>query len=176
MEPRPRLAGENRALFSRGERRADDAEGGSVPCGGEAAGVAVGEDAFSIGDELRPETADGTAGGEILLEDPVGFGFQGLERPRRHSGQPLQCPAQIHRCRTRGEQGLPGSFEVVRRKRQTVRRGATDGRRASHDHLADRFRHFRRAAGGHDFGPRRQRTLIEQVQRAILEPERTEAH
>ena len=69
----------------------DRGEGGAVCGGGEAAGVAVGEDvehgvcaSASVLEELQPVLADGAADGVVFLEHRQGFGEEALVDLRDH--------------------------------------------------------------------------------------------
>src|SRR5207249_11213735 len=86
---------------------------------------------------------------------------------------------QVHRGRSRIEQGTARLGEILTgpsRQCEAVRRGATDGGSPAHDHLPDGLRGLARGARLDDLDFRGKPPLIEQVQRAVLEPDGAEAH
>ena len=124
-------------------------------------------------------TADGPAGSEILRQHAVGFRAQRLEAARLHRREAVQRPAEVHRRRSRIEQGgarLGKIFPGTERQSEAVSRGAADGGSAAHHHVPDRLRGLARRARLHDLDAGGKAPLIEQVQLAVLEPEGAEAH
>ena len=89
--------------------RPDDPKGCPVASGGQGAGIAVGEDAGSVGHQLRPRFAHGLVHLDILRVDGQGFRLQpgqaeGLPAPLH----PVQRPKQVHRSGPAGGQDLLG--------------------------------------------------------------------
>ena len=73
LEPGPRLVREDALHLAEPDGGADDAECRAVAGGGERAGVAVGEDARLVGQELRSEVAHAAARREVLPLDGEGL-------------------------------------------------------------------------------------------------------
>ena len=78
LQKRPRLIGINVNVFALLDRRADDAQRGSVTASRQSAGVAVGQHAAFFRQKRRAKFAHGLARGNVFLVHRVRFGQQFL--------------------------------------------------------------------------------------------------
>ena len=138
LEQRPGLVGEDAerdALLVGGE---DDRQGRAVIGRGQAAGVAVGQDALAGLDQLRAVAADRPAHRPVLVVDPAGLVEQPLQQLRPAGCQPgrdrngvhaVQRPEQVHRGRPAGAEGCGRRAERI-----ADRLGVIDPSRPRPDH------------------------------------------
>ncbi|HEV2871054.1 MAG TPA: hypothetical protein VG409_06485, partial [Actinomycetota bacterium] len=107
LEQRPGLGGQHLDRLPGRRLGVDDPEGGAEPGGGQAPGVAVGEQPVA-GGQLDPAgIGHPGAGGPVLLQDGQGLGqgesaqLGGVGGPGRGGGDPADRPAQVDRGRPR---------------------------------------------------------------------------
>ena len=186
--------GQGRTLAARAGFVAEDVKAFALRLGGidgrgggadiherQPAGVAVGEDAHAVANQLGAVPADGLAVLDVFVGELLG----GRQRQRlllRHGVAGSQDAAhlvhRVDRVHGGGPGGLEGAvdclqvrreaFQVVAAKGaralgQTIGGGGADGAGAAHDHVADGPGRFAEVPRGHDLKPMRQKPLLDEL-------------
>ncbi len=186
LKKRPCFVGEDAQVLSLLMGREYHGERCAIVRRGQAAGVAVGQDAFTRLDQASTMAADGAAHGAVLLGDRVGLGEQPIEEgarivrvgPRGDGIHPVKSPEEVHRGGTAGAQVGRGLAEGPANRGRlgetlrpcaqhcTISRRHSDGRRPTDaqklDGLPDRGHVM--AVNLDEFG--RQPGLVDQAQMA----------